>query len=161
MINFKKEDYLLIIFILCILSLSVAYVIQYVLGFQPCNLCIIERIPYGLAIVILIINFIFKKNYVFYNVLLLQIFAFSLIISLYHLSIEQGLLNESTLCLSKNIDLLTKEDILNSFQTLKVSCKDVTIKIFGLSLTTYNVFLSLIIFFISIKTYFIKNNGKK
>ena len=110
---------------------------------------------------LLTINFRFKKNYVFYNVLLLQIFAFSIIISLYHLSIEQGLLNESTLCLSKNIDLLTKEDILNSFQTLKVSCKDVTIKIFGLSLTTYNVFLSLIIFFISIKTYFIKNNGKK
>ena len=35
------------------LSLAIAYFIQYVLGHEPCNLCLIERIPY-LASLILI-----------------------------------------------------------------------------------------------------------
>ena len=29
-----------------ILSLTIAYFIQYILGHKPCNLCLIERIPY-------------------------------------------------------------------------------------------------------------------
>jgi len=161
MINFKKKDYLLIIFILCIITLSAAYVLQYILGYQPCNLCIIERIPYWLAIVILILNYKFKKNYIFYNVLLLQIFTFSIIISLYHLGIEQGLVVESEVCLSENLDLLNKENILDSLKILRVSCKDVTIRIFGLSLTTYNMLVSLLLLLISIKIYLNKNNDRK
>ena len=161
MINFKKKDYLLIIFILCITTLSAAYVLQYILGYQPCNLCIIERIPYWLAIVILILNYKFKKNYIFYNVLLLQIFTFSIIISLYHLGIEQGLVVESEVCLSENLDLLNKENILDSLKILRVSCKDVTIRIFGLSLTTYNMLVSLLLLLISIKIYLNKNNDRK
>ena len=134
---------------------------QYILGYQPCNLCIIERIPYWLAIVILILNYKFKKNYIFYNVLLLQIFTFSIIISLYHLGIEQGLVVESEVCLSENLDLLNKENILDSLKILRVSCKDVTIRIFGLSLTTYNKLVSLLLLLISIKIYLNKNNDRK
>ena len=161
MIKFKKKDYLLIIFIACILTLVTAYFVQYILGYQPCKLCIIERFPYMIAIIILILNYNFEKDVLFFNVLLLQIFAFSFIISLYHLGIEQGIISESAVCASEKIDLILKEDILNSLQELNVSCKDVTIKIFGLSLTTYNMILSLLIFLISIKIYLINNDNKK
>ena len=34
------------VLIFSILSLSIAYFIQYVLEHKPCNLCLIERIPY-------------------------------------------------------------------------------------------------------------------
>jgi disulfide bond formation protein DsbB len=161
MIKFKKKDYLLIIFIACILTLVTAYFVQYILSYQPCKLCIIERFPYMIAIIILILNYNFEKDVLFFNVLLLQIFAFSFIISLYHLGIEQGIISESAVCASEKIDLISKEDILNSLQELNVSCKDVTIKIFGLSLTTYNMILSLLIFLISIKIYLINNDNKK
>ena len=113
------------------------------------------------AIIILILNYNFEKDVLFFNVLLLQIFAFSFIISLYHLGIEQGIISESAVCASEKIDLISKEDILNSLQELNVSCKDVTIKIFGLSLTTYNIFISILMFLLSTKIYLISHDIKK
>tara|TARA_B100001063_G_scaffold229181_1_gene241186 strand:- start:2874 stop:3359 length:486 start_codon:yes stop_codon:yes gene_type:complete len=161
MIKLNQKEYLLILFILSIISLTIAFIIEYILGYQPCNLCILERIPYALTIIILIINYKFKKNQVFYNILLLQIFAFSILISLYHLGIEQGLVKESSVCISDNTNLITKENILNSLKEFKVSCKDVTFRFFNLSLTTYNMFLSIIMFLIALKVYLIKRYEEK
>ena len=161
MIIFKKQRYIQFIFISSLAILIAAFFIQYILGYQPCNLCIIERIPYSIAITILILNHIFKKDQIFYSVLLILIFSFSLIISIYHLGIEQGLINESSVCGSNNADLLTKENILKSLQEINISCKDVTLRIFGLSLTTYNIFISLLMVIVSIKIYLINNDNKK
>ena len=61
MYNFKVETYLKIIFFISLISIISAYFIEYILGHQPCNLCLIERIPYGLASILLILNFVFKK----------------------------------------------------------------------------------------------------
>ena len=161
MANLKKEKYLQILFIFCFAILIAAYAIQYIFGYQPCNLCIIERIPYVLAIIILILNYKFKEDQIFYSVLLLLVFLFSFIISLYHLGIEQGLIDESSICLSSNKDLITKEEILNSLQEIRVSCKDVTFRVFDLSLTTYNIIISILMFLISVKIYFMNNDKKK
>ena len=160
MINSKK-NYLQILFILIIIILSSALIIEYVLGYQPCNLCIIERIPYGLSIIILILNNNFKNNQIFFSILLILIFLFSIIISVYHFSIEQGFINESVICTSENLNLITKEDILNSMEKLRISCKDVAFKIFGLSLTTYNIMISIFMFLLSTKIYFLSNDIKK
>ena len=114
MTNLKKESYLQILFILSIVVLTSALIIEYGLGYKPCNLCIIERIPYIFAIIILVLNYNFKKNQVFFSVLLILIFSFSILISIYHLSIEQGLVEESAVCAAKNLNLTTKEEILKS-----------------------------------------------
>ena len=89
------------------------------------------------------------------------IFLFSVSISVYHFGIEQGLIEESKVCASKNLNLLTKEDVLNSLKELNISCKDVAFRIFGLSLTTYNIFTSIIMLFISIKIFKLNNAIKK
>ena len=128
--------------------------------FLYCNLCIIERVPYALAIIILIFNHYFKKDQIFYTVLLLLVFAFSFLISVYHFGIEQGFIEESTVCASTNVDLIEKEDILDSLTEIRISCKDVAFRILNLSLTTYNIFISLLMFFISAKIY-LNNNGNK
>ena len=159
--NFKKENYLQILFILSIFALVVAYIIQYILNYQPCNLCLIERIPYGIAIIILVLNYIFKQDQLFYSILLMLTFLFLFLISLYHFGIEQGIIEESAVCTSKNLDLITKEDILNSLQELRISCKDVAFKIFGLSLTTYNILISLCMLAISFKIYLLNYGIKK
>jgi disulfide bond formation protein DsbB len=163
MINLKtKEKYSIVIFLTATITLLTAYFIQYVLGYQPCNLCLIERVPYALSLVVLIFNFKFKKSQVFNAVLLMLIFLFSILISIYHFGIEQGFINESNICKADNIDLLiTRESILESFQKMNVSCKDVTIKIFGLSLTTYNIIVSLIMFLISAQIFKINNETNK
>jgi len=158
MIKLKKKNYPKILFILSFLILTSALVIEYVLGYQPCNLCLIERIPYGLSIIILSLNFLLKKDQIFYSVLLMLIFSFSTIISIYHLGIEQGLIEESSICTSQNLDLITKEQVLNSLKELNISCKNVAFKIFGLSLTTYNIFVSVLMFILSSKIYLLNNN---
>ena len=57
MVKLKKDKYLQILLFLCFVVLTTAHMIQYVLGFQPCSLCIIERIPYALAIIIMFCSF--------------------------------------------------------------------------------------------------------
>ena len=161
MIKLKKDKYLQILLFLCFIVLTTAYIIQYVLGFQPCSLCIIERIPYALAIIIILLNYKFRDDQIFYSILLLLVFLFSFIISIYHLGIEQGLISESSICGSNNTDLLTKDEILNSFKEIRISCKDVAFRVFDLSLTTYNMILSIFMFLISTKIYLINNGYKK
>ena len=161
MFNLQKETYLVILFLLSFTVLLTAYTIQYLLGFQPCNLCIIERLPYVLTIAIIILNYKFKQNQLFFSVLLFLVFIFSVLISLYHLGIEQGLIDESNICRSNNVGLIMKEEILKSLKVIRISCKDVTFKIFGLSLTTYNIFASILMLLISTKIYLINNGIKK
>ena len=146
MANLKTEFYLKYIFIISIVSIISAYFIEYYLGHQPCNLCLIERIPYGLTIFLIIFNYFFKKSEKFIILLLILIFSFSLIISSYHLGIEQGFFEESTICGIKNAgEIISKDEILKQLQEKNISCKDVTFKVFGMSLTSFNIILSLII----------------
>ena len=65
MINFKKETYLKILSLLSFVILLSAYFIQYFLGYQPCHLCIIERVPYALSLAVLLLNYKFKNDQIF------------------------------------------------------------------------------------------------
>ena len=146
MINLKVKIYLKIIFTISLISVISAYFIEYALGHQPCNLCLIERIPYGLAIVLIILNHILIKNKRFIISLLILVFSFSLIISFYHFGIEQGIFEESAVCGLKDAsNIVSKEELLKQLQIKNVSCKDVTFRIFGFSLTSFNIIISLIL----------------
>ncbi len=149
MFNYRINTYLKIIFFISLISLISAFFIEYILGYQPCNLCLIERIPYGLGIILIFFNYFLRKNEKFIILILILIFSFSLIISFYHFGIEQGFFEESTICGLKNAsEIISKEEILEQLQKKPVSCKDVTFKIFGFSLTTINIVISLVIIFI-------------
>ena len=154
MVNFRINTYLKIIFFIGLASLTLAYFIEHILGHQPCNLCLIQRIPYGLSIILVIINYFFRKNEKFIILLLILIFSFSFIISFYHFGIEQGFFEESSLCGLKNTSsVITKEELLKQLQEKTVSCKDVTFRFFGFSLTTFNIIISLILVIILIKIF--------
>ena len=155
MVKDRKKLLIKIIFLVSILALASAFFIEYILGHQPCNLCIFERIPYLLAIIIILLNFKFNQFEKFFILLLVIVFLFGAILSLYHLGIEQDFIQESLVCdLKSGSNLLSKEEILKQLQEKNVSCKDVTFKIFGLSLTSYNILISLL-FSISVgKIYF-------
>ena len=146
MVKDKKQLLIKIIFLVSVIALISAFIIEYILGHQPCNLCIFERIPYLLAIIIILFNYQFNQFEKFFVLLLLIVFLIGAILSLYHLGIEQGFIQESLVCDLKNgSNLLSKEEILKQLQEKNVSCKDVTFKIFGLSLTSYNILISLLV----------------
>ena len=154
MFNLEKKNFFKITFLVSLFALISAYSIEYVLGHQPCNLCLIERIPYMGALIIIIINYKFNHLEKYLILLLIFIFLTSTLISLYHLGIEQGFIEESIVCDLKNSSkILTKEEILQQLQEKIVSCKNVTFKIFGFSLTTLNIIISLLITIIFTKIY--------
>jgi disulfide bond formation protein DsbB len=155
MVKNNKNLLIKLILLISIIALISAFFIEYILGHQPCNLCILERIPYFLAIIVILLNYKFIEFEKFFILFLTIIFLFGTVLSLYHLGIEQGLIQESLVCdLKSGSNLLSKEEILKQLQQKSVSCKDVTFKMFGLSLTSYNILISILITFSAGKIYF-------
>jgi len=155
MVKNSKNLLIKFIFFVSIVALVSAFFIEYILGHQPCNLCVLERIPYLLAIIVVLLNYKFIQFEKFFILLLTIIFLAGTALSLYHLGIEQDFIQESLVCDLKNgSNLLSKEEILKQLQEKSVSCKDVTFKIFGLSLTSYNILISILITFSAGKIYF-------
>ncbi len=154
MFNLKAEFYLKIIFLFSFIALISAYFIEHILGHQPCNLCLIERIPYGLSIILIFTIFLLKKERKFFILLLILNFIFSLAISFYHYGIEQDFFQESAVCGIKDFtENITKEDLLKQLNEKAISCKDVTFRIFGLSLTSINIVISLLFIITLFKIY--------
>ncbi len=154
MLQYRISTYLNVILVLSLVSIISAFFIEYILGHQPCNLCLIERIPYVLIIVVITLNYFFTKHEKFIILLLILISSFSLIISFYHFGIEQDFFKESAVCGSKNVsETISKEEILKQLKVKTISCKDVTFKIFGLSLTSINIIISLILVILLLKIF--------
>ena len=151
-ILYKAELTLILIF--SVFALISAFFIEYVLGHEPCNLCLLQRLPYlGVILAFLLIFLIDKFERKFFFIATL-FFLISLILSIYHVGIEQGIIQESFVCsLEQNINSLSKEDILKSLKNKPVSCKDVNFTIFGLSLATINTFASITFTAISFKVF--------
>ena len=161
MVENNKNLLIKLIFLVSIIALASAFYIEYILGHQACNLCILERIPYLLAMILILINYKFNQFEKFFILLLTIVFSVGTILSLYHLGIELGLIQESLVCdLKSGSNLLSKEEILKQLQEKNVSCKDVTFKIFGLSLTNYNILISFLISTITGKIYFNYDKNK-
>ncbi len=147
------------ILVFSVLSLSIAYFIQYVLGHKPCNLCLVERIPYLSSIVLISLIFIIKKFEVILSGIILIFFILGAVISFYHFGIEQGFFNESFVCNLGNPGVnLSKEEILKQLTNAPISCKEVTFKFLGLSLATINTIISIVLSGIMVKV--IKNYGQ-
>ena len=152
MSSFKNKFTLNIILIFSIFALISAYFIQYILGHQPCNLCLIERIPYFAAVILISLIFIFNKYEKPISFIVMLFFIFGTFISFYHFGIEQGFFNESLICdLVNNNAAISAKDLLKQLEKTTVSCKDVTFKVLGFSLATFNTVISFAISAIMIK----------
>ena len=161
MFNLSKKNLFTGIFLISFIALISAYFIEYILGHQPCNLCVYERIPYFLAILIVLINYKYNKLEKYLILSLAIIFLIATILSLYHLGIEQGFIQESLLCdLEKGANIVDKDEILKQLQQKNISCKDVTFQIFGLSLTSYNIIISILLTITLIRFYFKYENSR-
>ena len=154
MSEIKNKMIFKLILTFSIFALLAAYFIEHVLEHQPCNLCLIERIPYFCSIIIILIFLFTKKFEKLFLIILSLIFFSATLISFYHFGIEQGFIEESLVCdLNNENSSLSKEVLLNQLKTMPVSCKDVTFKIFGLSLATFNIVITLILSAITTKLF--------
>ena len=157
----KQSNNIFLIAIFAIISLAVtsALIIQYWLGHEPCRLCLYQRIPYFLAILLIIKIFFFKKYEKITLLILSLIFIGSTALAFYHFGIEQGFFNESLACTTPDLSkTLSKEQLMELLKQNSVSCKDASFKILGLSLAAINTIFSLLLSVIFIKLFL--NYGK-
>ena len=152
----KQTNNILLIVILAIISLTIisALIIQHWLGHEPCKLCLYERIPYFLSI-LLIIKILFIKKYEKITLLILSLVFFSsFALAFYHFGIEQGFFDESLACATEDLSkTLSKEQLLEQLNQNNISCKDVNFKILGLSLAAINTIFSLVLSVIFIRLF--------
>ena len=157
MIDKKNSLFLIIVLLLLILSLISAFIIEYGLGHKPCKLCLYQRYPYYISILLLTSVFVLKRNIRIHFLILSIVFFLGAIVAFYHFGIEQGFFEESAVCETKNLNqVLSKEDLLKQLKQNTISCKDVTFRFLGLSLASINTIFSLIlsyIFFMMFKNY--------
>ena len=152
----SKKTNTILIFILFGLSVSLisAYIIEYVLGHEPCRLCVYQRFPYIVSILLVLSILLIKKNVKIHLLLLSLVSLLGAVLAFYHFGIEQGFFSESIVCESQNLqEGLTKQDILKQLKQNTISCKDVNFTLFGLSLASINIIVSFILFMIFIRLY--------
>jgi len=152
----KQSNNVFLIVVLVIISLTIisALIIQYWLGHEPCKLCLYERIPYFLSILLLIKILLFKKYEKITLFILFLIFIVSAVLAFYHFGIEQGFFSESFVCKAGDLSgTLSKEQLLEQLNKYNISCKEVSFRVLGLSLATINTILSIILSVIFLKLY--------
>ena len=161
MSKIKNKTIFNLILLFSIFALIAAYFIQYILKHQPCTLCLIERIPYIFSIIIISICLFTNKFEKVSLIILSLIFFSAMLIAFYHVGIEQGFIKESLVCVLNNENNnLSKEALLSQLKEMPVSCKDVTFRIFGLSLATFNIFITLILGVITTKLFLTYEKNK-
>ena len=150
----QRKDILIVILFLLLVSLISAYIIEYILEQEPCKLCIYQRFPYFVSI-LLLLNILLLRKYIKQCLLILSLVSLcGSAIAFYHFGIEQGFFSESLVCETENLDPnSSKEDILKQLSKNTVSCKTVTFRVFGLSLASINTIFSFVLFVIFLKLF--------
>ena len=141
-IALDRKNFFIVIFFISLFSIVGALYFEFILKLKPCILCLYQRIPYIILIFICLIGYNYSDN-LFWHYLVILIFFISVLISGYHVGIENSLFPELSTCKAGNLDLTDKKQLLQSLNNQIVSCKDVLFKIFGLSLATINLIISL------------------
>ena len=159
MLNLRIENYFKLVLSISLISILAAYYIEHILGHKPCNLCLIERIPYLSAVVVISLIFITKKFERLFSAIVLLFFMFGSLVSFYHVGIEQGFFDESLVCnLENSTESLSKDQLLKQLKNVPISCKEVTFRFLGLSLATINTIISIILSGIMLKI--VRNYGQ-
>ena len=148
----NRKNFYLIILCISFISIISALYIEYILQYEPCKLCIYQRLPYLAAIFISFIGFNYSNNDQILIVAII-IFILSTILSGYHFGIENSIFDELSVCANGSSDILNKSKLLDSLnKTMPTNCKDVTFKILGVSLASINTIFSILIVIFSIRT---------
>ena len=149
-----NKKLLFIILIFSSLVLTSAFIIEYKFGHTACKLCLYERIPYFLSILLIAKFFLIQGHEKMTLLILSFIFVMSSFLAFYHFGIEQGFFKESLSCAAEDtLKTLSKEELLDELKQNSISCKDVSFRMLGLSLAAINTIFSLILSGIFIKLF--------
>ena len=123
-------------------ALSVAYTAQYGFDYQPCILCLYQRVPYALTIILALAAIMMPRGQGrnILTGLCVPVFAAGAALAFYHSGVEQHWWASATGCGGS----LVTEDTIADFQAALQQippkpCDAIDWTLFGLSMTVYNV----------------------
>ena len=146
-----------IIMMISIIAILSALYIEHILSVSACKLCLYQRIPYIISIIICFFGYFFPNIKILIYLMILT-FLSSLAVSGYHLGIENDVFTEFSGCTNQNLNTIDKSELLESLSNFLPNCKDVNFRFFGFSLATINFLLSIALTLISIKYFYYEKN---
>ena len=119
--------------------------IEYIFNFPPCTLCIYQRIPYLLIIILGICLVFFKKIREFLFIfIILQIANF--FIAFFHSLVERGVVEYEMNCTSTGSDIQTIDELRKFLDKVPIAkCNEILFSIMGLSLANLNLIVSVLL----------------
>jgi len=122
---------------------------QYLGGLSPCELCLLERWPYYLAIIVAAFGFAARGHATpryFAMWLIVLLFAASTCLAAYHVAVEQHWIAGPTACTGDIGQAASADELLKMLQARQpVQCDVVQWSIFGVSLAGFNLIASLLL----------------
>lgn len=141
-----SRSFSLLLIASAVIALGTAYTAQYVFGYEPCVLCLYQRVPYAIIGVIGIVALLWcaPEKMPWVAVIAGLLFLVSAGISFYHVGVEQTWWVPVTPCGGGADDIANTQDLLAALQEKPAkSCGDIEWTLFGISMATYNVGVSL------------------
>jgi disulfide bond formation protein DsbB len=122
---------------------------QYLGGLSPCELCLLERWPYYLAIIVAAFGFAARGHSTprfFAMWLIVLLFAASTFLTAYHVAVEQHWIAGPTACTGGLGQASSPEQLLKMLQERQpVQCDVVQWSILGVSLAGLNLIASVVL----------------
>lgn len=147
---FRRDSYRLLtilLFSISFVALISAYYAEYVIGLEPCPLCIYQRIPYMILMLFTATALGFKNlRQVKYHILVVAILLIEFVLAGYHSGVERGIFEPSNSCAPAiSFDNMSTEEIKNMLYSRPVAtCTMPALKILNLSMTEWNFILNVI-----------------
>ena len=167
MVKYKKnisvylsmKNYFILLFLVSFFTLSSAYVLEYFFNHPPCKLCIYQRLPYFLIILLSLFSFLLgaQKKFIYASILFL---VSSFIISGFHSLVERKLISFDIGCTSTGQDFENIDELRNFLEGVPITkCDEISFSILGLSLANLNLIISFGLIILGLYT--LKIHGKK
>jgi len=150
------------LFLISSTAILSALIAEYIYGLQPCELCLKQRHPYYLFIIISLLIFFIPSLNKLITISLIQIGTiYGIFYSIWHVGVENKLLKgpascSASLSISSNTSDL-KEQILNR---QVINCDEVVWSFYGISAASLNTMV-LVFIFVMNGLYIYKYYGKK
>ena len=153
-LNYFNKFYFLILLTISSLIISGAYILEYFYNFPPCKLCIYQRVPYFLIIMVCFFSFFAKYKSTHFYVIFFLLFS-SFLIAFYHSLVERGLVEFNSGCSSSADSFENIDDLRNHLDSVSITkCDEILFSLMGFSLANINAIISFI--FVLINIYFVR-----
>lgn len=158
--KYLKKNWSFFILIFSIIIISIVLTAEYIFNILPCKMCLYQRYSYyGLILLSIIFILIKKQDRKIYLFLVEILIIAGLIFSLWHVGIENHLIDGPSGCAS-NINNINNIENLKIYILKRpiVACDEINWTFLGISFAVYNSITQAILLIINSRFIFTKND---